>query len=209
MSFFDEASDIGRLNAAPAGEAVSVSLETAELLRFAQELYTESGGAFDVMYEGRSRFPLAAIQTLSDRSVIRTEDVHVDLGGIAKGYAVDEAAALIAAETHVSAVINAGGDIRFVGNEEFPLTIRSPFEDGRYVDVGRFSNCAVATSVFQGTDQPVSISVVAPSCVLADSLTKVVFGMNKEGRDALLKKYDAHYITVDKQTIAQCEERIR
>lgn len=208
MSFFDEASDIGRLNAAPAGEKVSVSSETALLLRFAQQLYADSGGTFDVMYEGRSRAPFAAIEMIGEDTAIRTADARVDLGGIAKGYAVDQAARIISEDIHLTAVINAGGDVRFVGDAEFPLSIRSPFDDGRYFNVGPFSNCAVATSVFRQNDDPISISVVASSCVVADSLTKAVFGMAGEGRDTLLKKHNAHYITVDRETIARCEGRV-
>lgn len=209
MSFFDEASDIGRLNSAPAGTVVEVSQETADLLRFASSLHTESEGAFDVMYQGRASFPEASMLFHGERSVSCTAEAPIDLGGIAKGYAVDQVAAILRAEGGLSAVINAGGDIQFVGDDAFRLTLRSPLEDGRYFDAGSFSECAVATSVFNRESDPVSISVFASSCVVADSLTKCVHGMSESGKEDLLARYDARVIAIDAAQASRYEEFAR
>lgn len=207
MSFFEDSSDIGRLNSAATGEKVAVFPETATLLRLSEELYAESNGAFDVMYKGRREFPGAKLCYHHTGHISRTALAPIDLGGIAKGYAVDEAAHIIEAESGVSAVINAGGDIRFVGSGEFPLSVRSPLEDGRYFDVGAFSNCAVATSVFQREAAPLSVSVIAPSCVLADSLTKVMQSRDETIRKGILAKYNARYIEITGHTTG-CEQGV-
>ena len=85
MSFFDEGSDIGRLNSAAVGAVIEVSQETADLLRFASELHAESKGAFDVMYQGRSSFPDATILFHGDRFLSRTAAAPIDLGASQKG----------------------------------------------------------------------------------------------------------------------------
>lgn len=191
MSFFDLNSEIGRLNDLPAGEWVRVSGDTWSLLKEAMELYHESAGAFDVMFRDRAQFPGAEIRFLESGEVARTAPARVDLGGIAKGYAVDHAAEAFRLFPSVSGVINGGGDIRFVGGMEFPLHIRSPQMDGRVYDVGRFSDCAVATSVFERDGQPVSVSVVAPTCSVADRLTKVMLGVSKERLESILSRFGA------------------
>ena len=123
--------------------------------------------------------------------VSATLPVRLDLGGIAKGYAVDRAAEAFKLFPSVGGVINGGGDIRFVGKAQIPLHIRSPQMDGRVYDVGLFSDCAVATSVFERDGQPVSVSVVAPTCSVADRLTKVMLGVSKEKRESILARFGA------------------
>lgn len=201
MSFFDSSSDVSRLNNSSLNQRVPVFPETAQLLKLASELYRESEGAFDVMYQGRQQFPDVEIIFHETGHVSRTAPAKVDLGGIAKGYAVDEAARILQADGQTSGVINAGGDLRFFGPEKFPLSIRSPYNDGRYFNLGAFSECAVATSLFYRGSEPSSISVLAPACVLADSLTKVVFGLDPMRRDAVLSKYGASYLEIDSKTM--------
>ncbi len=191
MSFFETSSDVGRLNTSKPLDHVAVSPETFKLLQLAQDLYNNSGGTFDVMYQNRKEFPEASILFHDNGTVSRTARATTDLGGIAKGYAVDEVAKLVQTKPGVSAVINAGGDIRFVGEQSFPLSIRSPLFDGKLFYVGSFTECAVATSVFTHMTSQVSVSVFAPSCALADSLTKVAFRMSAAERSNLFLKYQA------------------
>jgi FAD:protein FMN transferase len=196
MSYFDPESDIGRLNRTQPGEFIEVAKDTAEVLRFSMTLFRESEGAFDTMYQGRDEFPTAHITFRGGRTIARSAPVSVDLGGVAKGYAVDRAARCVQSYPGVSAVINAGGDIRFVGELAFPLTLRSPNGPGGYCHVGDFAETSVATSVFWDGGEPVSISVVADSCMVADSLTKCAFRMGVDDRDALLDRYGARVIEV-------------
>ena len=118
-------SDVSRINAAAAGEAVTVGKHTAALLSLALSLAQATGGAFSPAlyaltdlwgfsprFEGSYGVPrpapaaeriasaLAASQytslTLQGNTVVKS-DAHtqIDLGGIAKGYMTDAAVRLI------------------------------------------------------------------------------------------------------------------
>lgn len=197
MSFFDESSDISRLNLSLPYTKVLVFPETAEVLMFACKMYAESNGSFDVMYRKRKLFPSAEIIFHEPCHISKTAEVTLDLGGIAKGYAVDEAVKIFQTYEHLSGVINAGGDIRFFGKQHFDLSIRSPLHNGQYFNAGFISNCSIATSVFDNDSSPVSISIIASSCMVADSLTKAIYGADVTKKADLLSKYAARYLILD------------
>ena len=118
MSFHDPDSDLARLNRAAPGAAVRVDARTAEVLHFARQLTRASGGAFDVEVAdalvAAGHLPDILPDLLPDpvrsqgdvdaqagagagdelaRPAVRVvRGRHrVDLGGVAKGYAVDRA----------------------------------------------------------------------------------------------------------------------
>lgn len=118
LSHYRPTSDIGRLNAASAGTAVKVGIETFDCLRLSQRAWHASSGLFDVtigtLYaawrdgEDRPREPTTAqIQAalaligmdklaLNEAALTATKSVGgltLSLGGIGKGYALDLAAA--------------------------------------------------------------------------------------------------------------------
>lgn len=70
----------------------------------------------------------------------------ITLDGIAKGYIVDSAAGLIKKMGIEYALINAGGDIRAIGNKYFRIAIRNPFKPNDYVDIVNLKDAAIATS---------------------------------------------------------------
>ena len=116
MSTWIDSSEVSRLNAAPAGEVTDLSPDTLDVLRAARDAYDQTGGAFDVTCRplvqlwrraGESgQMPsdaeIAAAREASnwdllkitpDGTVVKHRDsCCVDLGGIAKGYAIDLAA---------------------------------------------------------------------------------------------------------------------
>jgi FAD:protein FMN transferase len=117
------------------GEPVCVDEETARLLDYAAELFELSGGKFDITsgalrrvwrFDGSDRVPAADevrgvmrcvgwSRARWQRPVLTLEPgMEVDFGGIGKEYAVDRAAALVAAVTPVC-LINFGGDLRASG----------------------------------------------------------------------------------------------
>lgn len=130
-------SEISHLSAA--SKPVIVSLETAELLRLGQRIALQSGGTFDMTLGAlkqlwaitdNPQIPTAeqlqsaitgigpeALQ-LRGRQVTKTNaNLQVDLGGIAKGYAVDRALAVLRNAGVQSAAVNAGGDIALLGTK--------------------------------------------------------------------------------------------
>lgn len=116
LSRFIENSDVSRISGAKAGQAVMVSVETFECLKAALRVNQETGGAFDVTVgalkdlfkdgKSASQTELASIIKRvgmdklefneKDFSVTKNADgVSVDLGGIAKGHAVDKMAEVL------------------------------------------------------------------------------------------------------------------
>src|SRR6185503_3005861 len=93
MSPIEPGSDLVRLHAAPPGRWVSVHAETAAVLRAARSFHRVSDGAFDPVAGGGGAMTDLEIGTA--HRVRRRRDVRVDLGGIAKGHAVDRACAVL------------------------------------------------------------------------------------------------------------------
>jgi thiamine biosynthesis lipoprotein len=184
MSAFDPASDVGRFNRARRGSAVRLSDETALVLRAARALARGSHGLFDV-----SQGTGAGAWSLSrDRGVTRLHKhrgaVRLDLGGIAKGHAVDRAfEALAGLARHGGAAwwVNAGGDLRVHG-VRLPVRLRDErgggarpwiLLEGGALATSRFGPGARSRLAGAGPGER-HVSVVSPRCLWSDGLTKVV-----------------------------------
>jgi thiamine biosynthesis lipoprotein len=74
----------------------------------------------------------------------------LDLGGVAKGYAVDLAAAKLRALGFTSAIVNAGGDMRLVGcrpdGKPWRIAVRHPRRRGEFIGFLELEDVSVATS---------------------------------------------------------------
>jgi len=186
LSAFDPESDVGRFNAAPEGEALAIADHTAAVLRAAADLARETGWLFDV-----SQGTGAGAWSVADAGGAallhkRSASVRLDLGGIAKGYAVDRAFEALAARLdHVDGAgcwVNAGGDLRVAG-VELPVFLRDERGGGARPWMV-LSDGALATSDYgpgararlagapEGRGR--HVSVAAPRCMWSDALTKVV-----------------------------------
>ncbi|ALC18260.1 thiamine biosynthesis lipoprotein ApbE [Desulfuromonas soudanensis] len=234
MTPHDPASDVARLSGALS--ALEVSAETAEVVALGERVAAASDGAFDMALgrlkelwgvEGEApRVPTSAEidaalegtgvgDLIRDGQTIvkRSPDLAVDLGGIAKGYAVDRAAAVLRRAGVKSAAINAGGDIRLLGDRNgrpWRIGIQHPREDGRLLATLSLGPTAVVTSgdyeryfevggvryhhLFDpATGYPSrrcqSVTVVAESAALADALATAAFVLGPEGGLRLLEKF--------------------
>jgi thiamine biosynthesis lipoprotein len=151
---FADGSETTLLNAAKAGQKVPLSPPTAEVLRSAKDLCAASGGAFDVTIgpllrlwrqaDRDGRLPTAdevaaarksstwdQLELLDDGAVKRTDTAAVDLGGIAKGTAVDRATETLLALGAKGGVVRLGGTLRCFGRREdgeaWPVDVLDPF----------------------------------------------------------------------------------
>jgi thiamine biosynthesis lipoprotein len=181
MSAFLPGSDVARFNAAPAGAALEVGAETAAVLRAAAALAARTGGLFDPTCGTGPRGWALRGRVLEKREA----GACLDLGGIAKGHAVDRAVAAMAAALRrrgrpVRCWANAGGDLRTCG-VAVPVHLRD--EDGGGARPWLLlREGAVATSDFAaspgrlagGAARARRVSVVARRCLDCDALTKVV-----------------------------------
>lgn len=224
MSFHDGASDIARINRAQPGEIVQVDAATSDVLRLAREIADLSGGVFDIACApwlvDRQILPLPASGQV--RPAARTsaglfaldEEGHVrkcaagwiDVGGIAKGYIVDAAVAVLEAAGVPGGCVNAGGDLRAFGTLHVPVAVRAPGAPGKAARHITLCGEALATSgsyfsarehrggmvsaLLDARDgRPLvsssSASVRASRCAVADALTKVVLATGDVAHPAL------------------------
>ena len=204
MSFHDEESELTRINRYAAREPVPISLETKFVLEQALRLSEKTNGLFDITVAPRlvaskalpnHNFDLSPIGdwrdiVIIDNEVRFTKPLLLDLGGIAKGYAVDQA--INAVDDSINITVNAGGDLRmrpWRGNQVEVRHPRSPHSESIQIQM---KNRAVATSATYYSEngvlivskepsasinpnENISVSVFAKDCILADALTKVAY----------------------------------
>lgn len=216
MSFHDPESDVSRLNREAALRPILVDNRTLRVLQFALDLNERSGGVFDISVarhlQRRGLLPvhqgddLAIIRGLPANSStieltpdggVRFHDpaTRIDLGGVAKGFAVDCAVKALRDCSVSAGLVNAGGDIFAFGEKSWPVHLRDPRAPSRLLcdlalcneavasSAGRFdpfySSGVMATAIVdpstgKSADDIIGASVRASSCMVADALTKVV-----------------------------------
>ena len=221
MSFHDSKSELSRLNRAPVKRWIRVSRQLHEVLAFALDLQGKSQGLFNVAI-GR---PLVAWKILPGRATTpgfehlhapgfelrgdlarRLSPVRLDLGGVAKGYAVDAAVErLRQLVPSASGCVNAGGDLRVFGDEEMEIWVRGSGKSPRLYQT-RLHDCALATSSITPRGRVSayvnphyagpclrrrSVSVMASRCMVADALTKVALLAQRDTTQRVALDYDA------------------
>lgn len=224
MSFHDAASEVSCLNREASRAPQRVGAHLWRVLRAALALAHASGGRFDPAIAGRlvdsGHLPAPQgapvphgqacwrdIELLSQHRVRFLRPLWIDLGGIAKGYAVDRAVAVLRMHGVRAGVVNAGGDLRVFGDTNETIRVRDLREPTRTHVLLQLRDGAVATSAgyfstnvrgsalldpgsgaHLGGD--VSVSVCAPRALWADALTKVVL-MDPDAAMPLLRRLRA------------------
>lgn len=225
MSFHQQDSDVSRLNRCALHHPVAVRPHTFKVLQWALRFSSCSNGCFDITVAAElvdwrflprpsdgmchPRGSWRDIELRSDGHVVFHRPLWIDLGGIAKGYAVDLACENLRSWGVRRSVVNAGGDIRVNGRqaERIGLDTGSPANPLAILEL---SNGSVASSSggrrqwrhgrlvgphvhgILRSPAPTErfVAVVAESCVVADALTKVVMaeGINSA---CLLRRFGA------------------
>jgi thiamine biosynthesis lipoprotein len=247
-------SDIMRLNAAAGVRPVKISPETLEVLQQAQALSAATDGAFDVTVGAlfdlwhfdadllpqlpASARVAAALASVNYRDLVlwpqqckaflRHPNMAVTLGGIAKGYALDQLAGLLQSRGCTNFLLQAGGDLFAAGRcngAPWRVAVTDPRDVSLQAHLGKATleippqGAAFSTAgdyergfVLHGqryhhildptTGYPVrrcrSVSVVAPSAMLADALGDALFVLGADAGFLLLQRYPAaHAIIVE------------
>ncbi|MFC1704173.1 FAD:protein FMN transferase [Candidatus Omnitrophota bacterium] len=235
LSIFDDNSEISQLNKR---RKLNASWKTLQILKKCKSFYETSSGAFDItagplvdiwkdaIEEGRapSERSITRAKKLVDSNNIVIDEVFstaklskrrmkLDLGAVAKGYAVDVAIRKLKEIGITSCLINAGGDIYCLGkknNRPWQIGIQHPRNDS-IVKNFVLTNRAVATSgdyeqffVLQNkryshiinpyTGYPadsgvVSVTVIADDCITADALATSIFVLGKEKGEELARAF--------------------
>lgn len=169
-SRYRDDSVVGQINNS-GGREISVDPETSELLQFAAKCHEVSGGLFDITsgvlrrawkFDGSDNVPdTAQIKLLL--ALIGWEKaswvppvislpvgMEIDLGGLAKEYAVDRALGAVREITSQPALVNFGGDLRVSGprlsGARWKVAIESVEKDGQIAGLLELADGALATS---------------------------------------------------------------
>jgi thiamine biosynthesis lipoprotein len=115
LSRFIESSDISRANRLARGETTTVAHETLECLLIAADISIATRRAFDPAYASQRPADLApdlppfTLDPATHTLVSQAEHLHLDLGAVGKGFALDRMADLLRDWGITSACLNAGG----------------------------------------------------------------------------------------------------
>lgn len=228
MSRYREDSELSALNRQAARKPVPVSPGLFQVLKKAQEVAVLSGGAFDIsfgsvgyLYDYRNRQQPSAedIQSrlgrINYKDIVLNESEHtvfyqqqhllVDLGGIAKGYAVDLGIDRLVQAGVRHARLSAGGDLRLLGDKRgrpWLVGVRDPRSEKRNAVVLPLADLAVSTSgdyerffindqgervhhiLSPGTGKSVrgvqSVTIIGSQALTTDGLSTAVFVLGPE-----------------------------
>jgi thiamine biosynthesis lipoprotein len=235
-------SDVSRINAAAGVEPVQVHADVFEVIERAIHYAGLSGGAFDPTVEPlvalwgiggeNPRVPSqgeidAALSLVNWRDIVLDRDagtvflkrpgMALDLGAIAKGYAADEAAAIIRKAKIKRAIVDLGGNILTYGKKKdgslWRVGIQNPNNlRGNYIGIMQFGSKTMVTSgVYErffedngvryhhllspADGYPVqngllSVTIVTDRSMDADGLSTSVFVLGYERGKALLESLD-------------------
>lgn len=248
MSAFKASSEISMIAANAGKRPVAVSDEVFMLLEKALEISRASNGAFDITVRpltklwnfgfGKDTVPESAgiasakslvcydslvLDSTNKTAFLKKPGAKLDLGGIAKGYAADEAKRILLENGTARALINFGGNVVAVGNsfENAPwkIGIQNPLSDrGESVLTIELSDRSVVTSAVNErffirggkryhhilnplTGNPaqsglLSASVISENSMLADALSTAAFVLGAKEGIKLIRRYGAEAIFI-------------
>lgn len=171
MSPYKESAQLAIVNRDAAQKPVAVSRELFDLIILSNHFSDVSGGAFDITFasvghqfdyrhhvkpdaqhreQGRTLINYKALQLDANQHTVffPKPGMKIDLGGIAKGYAVDNAISLLRKAGVQNAIVTAGGDSRLLGDHRgrpWMMGIKHPRGETHVVSLP-LENVAISTS---------------------------------------------------------------
>jgi thiamine biosynthesis lipoprotein len=240
MSPYLETSELSRLNRDAAKGFVEVSPELYQLLQRSVEFSRVTNGAFDVTFASAGRYYDYRTGVRPDAHTLEQAlpaidyhhiefapgyrvrythpGVYIDLGGIAKGHAVDRCIAILMARGITQAMVAAGGDSRIIGDRRgkpWTVGVKDPRKPDAMAVLLPLTDTAVSTSgdyeryfekdgvryhhildptTGDSARELRSVTILGPEATLTDALSTSVFVL---GRDKGLALINEHFPGVD------------
>lgn len=239
LSDYDSDSELSKLSrTSGSGEWQTVSPDLWRVLETGQRLARQSGGAFDLTVgpsvnlwrraRRQHKLPSAKLlEAMRERvgyrnllldparhaAMLTRPDMRLDAGGIAKGFALDEALAVLRNRGIHRVMIHAGGDMVFgdppPGRESWRVALPN-YADSASAPVLRLRNCALATSgdlnqfveidgvryshivnphTGVGLTNRSLVHVIAPHAITSDSLSTAISVLGSTAGPELLSHY--------------------
>ena len=248
MSPWIDSSDVTRINQSAGKEWVKVSQETLRVIKKAREISELSEGGFDITVgpltqlwrvarekgippsadELKKKLDLVNFRNVmidqEEKVFLKKRGMSIDLGGIAKGYAVDRAFEVLRTLGYKNLIVNAGGDLRVGGSkldQPWSIGIQDPRSSEKIMATVTISDSAIATSgdyekffIYQGkryhhifnpkdglpSDGCQSVTIICKEGMVADALATAVFVLGPEKGYVLCQKLEGvDCLIVDKE----------
>lgn len=251
MSTYDKTSEISRFNDSGSRDWFPVSPETAEVVKLAQQISGRSSGAFDVtvgplvdlwgfgpqpradkhptdsqVEAVRRQVGYRHLSLRTSPAALRKDipGLRIDLSAIAKGYAADKLAELLAARGITDMLVEVGGEMRIRGRNpngsRWKIAVEKPVPGQRMVErVFLLTNTGMATSgdyrnffteegqryshtIDPSTGRPVrhqlaSVTVLAATSAEADALATALMAMgDQRAREFCQREKIAAYLMI-------------
>lgn len=227
MSHYKPESQLSQINAHGAQRAVVVDRELFDLIKRSLEFSRLTQGAFDItyasvgyLYDYRAHVRpdesqiAKALPSVDYRSLelddkrssvrFRKQGMRIDLGGFAKGYAVDRSIELLQKRGVQHAVVTAGGDTRVLGDRRgrpWIVGIRHPDDEKRWILRLPLTDTAFSTSgdyerffdedgvryhhildpkTGKSANKVRSATIIGPTATQTDGLSKTAFILGPE-----------------------------
>jgi len=257
MSPYRETSELSRINRNAAEGAVPLTAEMFFLLERSRHFSSISGGAFDITFaavgnlhdyrkgtgpdaqhleQARAAIGWEALELDPAARTVRfgRPGMAVDLGGFAKGHAVERAAAILRTRGVQHAIVSAGGDSRILGDRRgrpWSIGVRDPRESGRVVAVLPLEDVAVSTSgdyeryyedggvrhhhlidprTGRSPDALRSVTIIAGDGLTSEALSKSVFVLGLEEGMRLVDAQDGvDAVVVDREGALHYSRNLR
>ena len=219
LSFHNQESDLSKLNF---NRSIKTTPVLTNCIKIAYDYSLKTQGAFNLalgqitsLYDFENKQapteeytkPLLATTNLDNiifnsESIVLTNATAIDLGGIAKGYALEKAIKILKEENQKHAYLNFGGSIYYLSDSLKSVGIKKPFSDNEIAAELLIKNLSVTTAgnyercftkdgklyhhiIDSKTGLPVnnkvsSVTVVSPSAIKGDVYSTALFVMGKE-----------------------------
>lgn len=250
FSVYDPASEISRINRLEKSETLKISAEAFYLIDKAMEYSVKTDGAFDITVKplidiwARAKahgivpsdeYIKYAMEKVDPSSVLldragltisfEKDGMALDLGGVAKGYAVDRAIETLKDNGIKDAIVNSGGDMYCLGarskRQLWSVGIRHPRDSGSIFLELELRNKAIDTSgdyekyyILDGKryshiidprsgrpigDKVVSASVIADDAMTADILATTLCILGRDGLSIISKIGGSDAVVISKE----------
>lgn len=239
MSPYIESSELYSINKNAGIKEVSIGEELYQLIELSIEIGNQTKGAFDItfasvgfLYNYRERINPNQESLLNNQALIDYRQIKlnpqkqsvllaqkgmkIDLGGIAKGYAVDNAVSLLQTLGVTSALVSAGGDTKALGKHgqrPWLLAIQDPRKKGKHAIQLPMEDEAISTSgdyeryfikegirhhhiidpkTGRSASEVQSVSIIGAKSVMTDALSTSVFVLGVKEGLALINQMPAY-----------------
>jgi thiamine biosynthesis lipoprotein len=251
LSVFKDSSEISKINISDE-KKLKVSDEVSYLLEKSKQISELSGGAFDITISSISKEYDFVNQKMPDSEKIakkiklvnyrkldlkgneltkENKDIHIDLGGIAKGFIVDKVIEYLRSQGISKAAVNTGGDLFVMENEKscgWKIGIQHPRKEGEVFGEVCLKNMAIVTSgdyeryfIKNGkrihhildpktglpANKLISTTIIASDATSADALCTAIFVMGPQTGISLINSLEnvEALIIYEKDGKLQCE----